>query len=176
MDGPSRRRKLRWWGKRSGPPRIRFKDAVPPQRDRRDVRRRLRKAGRAELAEQKERVTQGLRRLAERRVLVASMQPGPTQGNELIEFVQFVDGTQLVLDARGDGIGALGRLAARSASDTTYLEHVETCFGHCWYRLRFCSACSGAPEVLCKVVRLGSSVMPSPRSPRRWWRPPGGEC
>jgi hypothetical protein len=167
MDGPSRRWKLRWWAKRSRPPKIRFKDTVPSRRERRELRRRLRKAGRDELAEQKEQVTRGLRRLAARRVLVASMQSGPTRGNELIEFVQVADGTHLMLEVRGDGTAALRRLAARSASDTAYLDHVETCFGHCWYRLRFCSAWSGGPEVRCKVVRLGSSVPPSPRSPRR---------
>jgi hypothetical protein len=125
MDGPSRRWKLRWWAKRSRPPKIRFKDTVPSRRERRELRRRLRKAGRDELAEQKEQVTRGLRRLAARRVLVASMQSGPTRGNELIEFVQVADGTHLMLEVRGDGTAALRRLAARSASDTAYLDHVD---------------------------------------------------
>ncbi len=159
------------WRRRPGHGRrVRFAQAVPRYRDRRELRRSLRVVARAVRAEQKQQMREDLARLAQRRVAVARVRTGP-EGDEIVEFV---DGTRLHLDVRSGGV-VLQRLARRSPRQAAYLGHVEPRFGHCWYQLYFFSPNQEGVEVLGRIDRFESAEAGFRRTPRRRQGPPRGE-
>lgn len=170
--------RVRWWGARSclgerpaGSRRIRFKKAIPVRRDRRELRRRLRLAARAEQAEQRVEMTRVLRRLSEQHVPVLRMRPGAEVGKEIVEFR---DGTQLLLEVR-DGTVAVRRLERGIPRSRAFLERVQPCFGVCWYRLWFLSPSGGKlEEVLARVAPFTDVESETARHrPCSWHRPLG---
>ncbi len=84
------------------------------------------------------------------------------------ELVEFADGTRVWLDVR-DGTAALRRLVARPARRDLYLDHVEPCFGHCWYQLGFAGPGDTGPTVLARVTRYESKTMRISWSPGSRW-------
>src|SRR5689334_10891707 len=89
----------RGWGR---PKQIRFRDAVPLRRDRRDLRRQFRRAARAAAAERKAEMTALLGRLSANRVPLSAGMPGPEAGRGVVVFA---DGTRLQLLTRHGGSG-----------------------------------------------------------------------
>src|SRR5689334_17608711 len=80
--------------------RIRFREAVPLRRDRRDLRRQFRRAARAAVAERKAEMTALLDRLSATHVPLSAVMPGPEAGRGVVVFA---DGTHLLLVTRHGG-------------------------------------------------------------------------
>ena len=69
--------------------RIRFREAVPVWRDRRDLRRLFRRAARAALAERKNKMMALLERLSADHVPLSEVVPGPRARDGVVEFLDF---------------------------------------------------------------------------------------
>ncbi|MGH3282753.1 MAG: hypothetical protein ACRDNW_26990 [Trebonia sp.] len=133
-------------------PRIRFRDAVPVRRDRRDLRRRFRRTARAAMGERKAKITAVLRRLSADQVLLSGVVPGTRNTGKVAVFA---DGTRLLLRMpRGkSGMECLGR---RGFQPPIWLAEVQPCFGRRWFWLGFIS--DGGPV----PVQVLASVAPVP--------------
>jgi len=132
---------------RTGHHRVRFRDAVPVRADRRDLRRRFRRAARAAMGERKAEMTAVLRRLSAGHVTLACLIPEPRdEGRTAV----FADGTRLFLEVRSGGdMKRLGRYGSRHP---VWLAEVQPCFGRRWFRLAFTSDARALPlEVLASV-------------------------
>ena len=130
--------------------RIRFRDAVPARRDRRDLRRLFRRAARAALTERKAEMTALLQRLSAARVPLTGVVPGPRARDGVVEFL---DGTHLLLVTRrgSSGIRWLSE-GHRASGAPVWLVRAQPSFASCWFRLWFASAGSTRPaELLAKV-------------------------
>jgi cytochrome c oxidase assembly protein subunit 15 len=137
----------RLWARAPGR-RIRFSDAVPVRRDRRELRRRFRRAARAAMTERKAELTAVLRRLSADHVPLSGVVPGPRNGDEIVAFR---DGTRLLLSVRYSTV-AMKRLVRDVPWIPVCLAQVQPCYGRCWFRLWFASAESAdLVEVLVRV-------------------------
>jgi hypothetical protein len=135
---------------RPGRRRIRFRDAVPVRRDRRDLRRISRRATRAALAERKAEMTALLDRLSAQHVPLARVVPGPRGADGIVVFA---DGTHLLLATRR-GSPAVEWLTQghRGSATPVWLVRAQPSFASCWFRLWFASAGSPRPaELLARV-------------------------
>jgi hypothetical protein len=130
--------------------RIRFRRAVPVRRDRRDLRRRFRRAARAALAERKAEMTALLERLAASRVPLSAVDPG--EGS-----VEFLDGTRLRLATRRgrpDRISpAMNKLSKAPDGAVVWLVRAQPSFTGCRFRLWF--AAGGGPRPAEIVAKVG---------------------
>ena len=137
---------------RVGQPRVRFRDAVPVPRDRRELRRRLRQVARSVKRERRAETTAILQRLSADHVLLSRLMPVPHDTGDIVEFT---DGTCLLVilfTAKVD-MERLGQRAA--AHDPVWLAHMQPCFGHRRFWLWFASAGQPVPlEVLASVQAL----------------------
>lgn len=150
-------RGVRAWGTarfrgRAQEPRVQFHDAVPLRRDRRDLRRRFRRAARAAMGERKAEMTTVLRRLSAGRVQLSGVVPG-AHGTGTVAV--FADGTQLLLEIRC-GSGSMERLGRGVSRFPVWLSDVQPCFGRRWFWLEFTSADRTVP------VAVLASVAPVP--------------
>lgn len=127
---------------------VRFHDAVPARRDRRELRHHLREVLRATRKEQARALTGELERLAGLRAAVARASPVAAKGRTAIEFL---DGTELALRIR-DSSFDLERIPSGFERPIARLEGVEPCFGHGWYRLHFQAPGHGRLDMLAKVM------------------------
>lgn len=138
---------------RSARRHVRFREAVPVWRDRRDLRRLFRRAAHAVATERKAEMTALLRRLSEDRVPLSEVVPGPGSRDGAVVFV---DGTQLLLVTRR-GSSAMKRLreGARGSGTPVWLVRAQPSFASCWFRLWFASVgCAKPAEMLAKVGPL----------------------
>lgn len=144
-----------------GKTRVRFRDAVPVRRDRRDLRRQFRRAVRAATAEQKLEMTALLHRLSGRMPL-AEVTPGPRARDGVIEFL---DGTRLLLVTRHGGT-SIKRLSQwhRASRAPVWLLRVQPSFTRRWFRLWFTSA-DGTRQA---EVVAGVKPVPVGSLDRRW--------
>jgi hypothetical protein len=146
-------RVLRTWGTarfpgRARESRIRFRDAVPVRRDRRDLRRRFQRAARAATGERKAEMSAVLRRLSADHVLLAGVIPGK---QDTATVAVFADGTLLLLGVRCGG-GGLERLGQGGSPLPVWLADAQPCLGRRRFWLWFASAGCVAPvEVLASV-------------------------
>ena len=137
---------------------VRFRDAVPLRRDRRDLRRRFRRAARAAMAERKAQAAAQLERLAASRVPLYAVTCG---GRDTERVVEFCDGTRLLLCSSRVGAARLGRLAPGPAWSPVWLAQVRPCFAPSWFRLWFASAIQPGPlEVLAAVTPATVEAFP----------------
>ncbi|MGH3210359.1 MAG: hypothetical protein ACRDNO_21655 [Trebonia sp.] len=130
--------------------RIRFRQAVPVRRDRRELRRLFRRAARAALAERQNEMTALLGRLSADHALLSEVVPGPRPSDGVVEFL---DGTRLLLVTRR-GSNGLGRLTAEHGATGAIvcLIRAQPSFATCWFRLWFAAVGAQKPaEVLAKV-------------------------
>jgi hypothetical protein len=133
--------------------RIRFSEAVPVRRDRRDLRRLLRRAARAAVTERKAEMTALLQRLSAEHVPLSRVVPGPRARDGVVVFA---DGTQLLLVTRRAGPGMKWLAEPRRGSGAPVrLVRAQPSFASCRFRLWFASAGSARPaEVLAEVGPL----------------------
>jgi hypothetical protein len=138
----------RGWGRRK---RIRFRDAVPLRRDRRELRRQFRRAARAAVAERKAEMTALLGRLSADRVPLSAVMPDPEARRGVVVFA---DGTRLLLATRhgGSGIRWLSE-GQRGSATPVRLVRAQPSFASCRFRLWFASAGSPKPAEL--MARVG---------------------
>lgn len=131
--------------------RIRFRDAVPVRRDRRDLRRQLQHAVRVATAERKAETTALLQRLSARRVPLAEITPGPRARDGVVEFL---DGTQLLFVTRRGG-ATMKRLGQwhRVSRSPVRLIRAQPSFTRRWFRLWFTSADGTKPAEVVAEVR-----------------------
>jgi hypothetical protein len=134
----------------SRPKRVRFRDAVPLRRDRRDLRRLFRRTARAAVAERKAETTALLGRLSAGRVPLSAVVPGPQANGGVVVFA---DGTRLQLLTRRGGSGIRWLSEGHRGSGTpVWLVRAQPSFARCWFRLWFASAGSTKPaELVAKV-------------------------
>jgi hypothetical protein len=150
MNIPRVKRPARQRG-RSEERRIRFRDAVPLRRDRRDLRRIFWRAARAAVAERKAEMTALLDRLSANHVPLSAVIPGPEARGGVVVFA---DGTRLLLVTRhgGSSISWLSE-AHRAAGTPVRLVRAQPSFASCWFRLWFATATSTKPAEL--MARVG---------------------
>jgi hypothetical protein len=136
--------------------RIRFRDAVPLRRDRRDLRRIFRRAARAAVTERKAEMTALLDRLSANHVPLSAVVPGPEAKRGVVVFA---DGTHLLLVTRrgGSSIRWLSE-GHRGAGTPVWLVRAQPSFASCWFRLWFASAASTRPAEL--LARVGPVPVP----------------
>ena len=136
--------------------RIRFRDAVPLRRDRRELRRIFRRAARAAVAERKAEMTALLDRLSANHVPLSAVVPGPEASGGVVVFA---DGTRLLLVTRhgGSSIRWLSE-GHRGAGTPVWLVRAQPSFANCWFRLWFASAGSTKPAEL--LARVGPVPVP----------------
>ncbi|MGH3262244.1 MAG: hypothetical protein ACRDNS_09635 [Trebonia sp.] len=117
--------------------RIEFADAVPLRRDRRDLRRRFRRATRAAMSEQNAAMAAVLRRLSAEHVRLSGViQAAQDRDRDRAKVVVFTDGTRLLLGIHGDdGLERLGHSYSR-----IWLADVQPCLGRRLFWLGFTSA------------------------------------
>jgi len=121
--------------------RVRFRDAVPVRRDRRDLRRQFRRAARAVTAERKAATTALLWRLSANRVPLSAVTPGARDSERIVEFS---DGTRLLLAARHE---------QGACWPPVWLAQARPGFTRHWFRLWFASASrAGLVEVRAAVA------------------------
>jgi hypothetical protein len=129
--------------------RVRFRDAVPVRRDRRDLRRLFRRAARAVTAERRAETTTLLGRLSADRVPLSAVTPGAQDTERIVEFF---DGTRLLLATRR-GTANLKRLEQGACWPPVWLARAQPGFTHRWFRLWFASASrAGLVEVRAAVA------------------------
>ena len=129
--------------------RIRFRDAVPVRRDRRDLRRIFRRAARAAAAERKAEMTALLGRLAADRVPLSAVVPGPEAKRGVAVFA---DGTRLLLTTRHGSSGLRWLSEGQRGSGTPVrLVRAQPSFASCRFRLWFASASTRPAELMAKV-------------------------
>jgi hypothetical protein len=131
--------------------RIRFRDAIPLWRDRRDLRRQFRRAARAAVAERKAEMTALLDRLSANQVPLSAAMPGPEAN---CGVVVFADGTRLLLVTR-HGSSSIRWLSEgqRGSGAPVWLVRAQPSFASCWFRLWFASTASAKPAEL--MARVG---------------------
>ncbi len=131
--------------------RIRFRDAVPLRRDRRELRRQFRRAARAAVAERKAEMTALLGRLSASHVPLSAVMPGPEAKRGVVVFA---DGTRLQLVTR-HGSSSIRWLSEgqRGSGTPVWLVRAQPSFASCWFRLWFASAGSAKPAEL--MARVG---------------------
>ena len=131
--------------------RVRFRDAVPVRRDRRDLRRQLRRSARAATSERKAEVTALLQRLSARRVPLAEITPGQRARDGVIEFL---DGTQLLFVTRRSGT-TMKRFGQwhRASRAPVLLIRAQPSFTRRCFRLWFTSADGTKPAEVVAEVR-----------------------
>jgi hypothetical protein len=115
--------------------RVRFRQAVPVRRDRKDLRRQFRLAARAVTAERKAEAVAHLVRLSAERVPLSAVMPGTRDKERIAEFF---DGTRLLVAARY-GSSNLRLLAPGSIWSPVWLAQVRPSFTRRWFRLWFAS-------------------------------------
>lgn len=135
----------------AGGPSVRFRDAVPVRRDRRDLRRRFRRAARAVMGERKAEMTEVLRRLSADHVPLSGVIP-VARGTGTVAV--FIDGTRLLLGIRCDG--GMERLGQAASRFPVWLADVQPCFGRHLFWLGFAFANHAGP------VAVLASVAPVP--------------
>ena len=136
--------------------RIRFRDAVPLRRDRRELRRQFRRAARAAVAERKAEMTALLDRLSANHVPLSAVMPGPETGRGVVVFA---DGTRLQLITRPGSPGIRWLSEGQRGSGTPVrLVRAQPSFASCWFRLWFASAGSSKPAEL--MARVGPVPVP----------------
>lgn len=157
MMGVLRARRPAWLGGHAGRiERVRFRDAIPVRRDRRDLRRRFRRAARAAMADREAQAVAQLGRLAANRVPVHAVTRSRRD-----TVVEFSDGTQLLLSSTRSGAASLGRLAPGPVWSPVWLAQVRPCFAPSWFRLWFASDSQTGPlEVLAAVVPTTAPAFP----------------
>lgn len=116
--------------------RVRFREAVPVRRDRKDLRRQFRLAARAVTAERKAEAVAQLLRLSAERVPLSAITPGTRDKERIAEFF---DGTRLLLAARY-GSSNLRLLAPGSIWSPVWLAQARPSFTRRWFRLWFASS------------------------------------
>jgi hypothetical protein len=131
--------------------RVRFRDAVPVRRDRRDLRRQFRRAARAVATEHKAETTALLGRLSADRVPLSAVTPGTRETERIIEFF---DGTRLLLATR-HGTAKLKRLERGASWPPVWLAQAQPGFTHRWFRLWFASASRA------ELVEVRAAVAPA---------------
>jgi len=153
-----RARRPTWLGGHDQVARVRFRDAIPLRRDRRDLRRRFRRAARAAMAEREAQASAQLGRLAANRVPLSAVTRG---GRDTERVVEFSDGTQLLLFSTRAGAANLARLAPGPVFAPVWLAQVRPCFSPSWFRLWFATASQPSPlEVLAAVVPATVAAFP----------------
>ena len=145
-----RARRPAWLRGHSQVEHAQFRDMIPLRRDRRDLRRRFRRAARAAMAEREAQASAHHGRLAANRVPLYAVTRG---GRDTERVVEFSDGTRLFLFSTRAGAASLGRLAPGPAWSPVWLAQVRPCFAPSWFRLWFASASQPRPlEVLAAVA------------------------
>jgi len=145
-----RARRPAWLRGHSQVEHAQFRDMIPLRRDRRDLRRRFRRAARAAMAEREAQASAHLGRLAANRVPLYAVTRG---GRDTERVVEFCDGTRLLLCSTRAGAARLGRLAPGPVLSPVWLAQVRPCFAPSWFRLWFASASQSGPlEVLAAVA------------------------
>lgn len=157
MMGVLRARRPAWLGGHADRvERLRFRDAVPVRRDRRELRRRFRRAARAAMADREAQAAAQLGRLAANRVPLSAVTRSRRD-----TVVEFADGTRLLLFSTRSGVASLGRLAPGPVWSPVWLAQVRPCFSPSWFRLWFASASQTGPlEVLAAVVPSPAAAFP----------------
>lgn len=156
MSGLLRKRPA-WFGGRAGVQPVRFSEAVPVRKDRRDLRRQFRRAARAATVERKAQVTTLLWHLVTNRVPLYAVRPGSQDAQRVIEFS---DGTRLLLTARSGSAG-LGCLAPGPAWSPVWLVQARPSFARNRFRLWFASSSLARPlEILAAVTPTTSEALP----------------
>lgn len=131
--------------------RIRFRDAVPVRSDRRELRRRFRRAARAAAAGRKAETAALLDRLSANHVPLSAVVPGPEAKRGVVVFA---DGTRLLLVTRHGGSGIRWLSEPHRGSGTpVWLVRAQPSFASCRFRLWFASAASTKPAEL--MARVG---------------------
>src|SRR6266487_2491820 len=115
--------------------RVRFREAVPVRRDRKDLRRQFRLAARVVTAERKAEAMAHLLRLSAEHVPLSAVMPGRRDKERIAEFF---DGTRLLLASHYDSSN-LRRLAPGSIWSPVWLAQVRPSFTRRWFRLWFAS-------------------------------------
>lgn len=136
--------------------RVRFAEAVPSRRDRRDLRRRFRRVARHATAERKTQTVALLQRLSADRVPLLAVLPGQRNSERVIEFG---DGTRLLIAARY-GTGGIKRLRPGAAWSPVWLAQVQPAFTRRSFRLWFASA--GRPGLV-EMMATVAAPAPPPR-------------
>lgn len=146
-------RPARLWGRtgRGRCKRVRFREAVPVRRDRRDLRRQFRRATRAVTAERKAEAAAQLQRLSAERVPLSEVTPGARDKERIVEFF---DGTRLLL-ATPYSSSNLMSLRPGPAWSPVWLAQVRPNFTRRLFRLWFASP--GKPG----FVEVQASVAPA---------------
>lgn len=141
-----------WMRGRARQRRVRFRDAVPVRRDRRDLRRQFRRAATAATYERQAQAIALLGRLAADRVPVSAVRPGARETERIIEFF---DGTRVQLTARSKS-GNLLRLPPGPATRPVWLLRAQPCYARHLFRLMFASA--GHPWLLEVQATVGPAL------------------
>jgi len=158
MMGALRARRPTWLGGHGQFERVRFRDAIPLRRDRRDLRRQFRRAVRAALAEREAQASAQLGRLAANRVPLYAV---TRNGRDTERVVEFSDGTRLLLFSTRAGAANLGRLGPGPVWAPVWLAQVRPCFSPSWFRLWFATASQTGPlEVLAAVAPAPVEAFP----------------
>ncbi|MGH3282324.1 MAG: hypothetical protein ACRDNW_24750 [Trebonia sp.] len=140
-----------WPGDRGRERGIRFRDAVPGRRDRRELRRRFRRVARVVTRERKSETTATLQRLSADHVLLAGVVPGTRDTDDIVEFS---DGTRLLISLFS-GKADLRHLGLGAPQCRVRLVQALPCFGHRRFWLWFAAADRAVPlEVLASVHPL----------------------
>ena len=145
-----RARRPAWLRGHSQAEHVRFRDMIPLRRDRRDLRRRFRRAARAAMVEREAQASAHLGRLAANQVPLYAVTSGERDTERVVEFC---DGTRLLLCSTRAGAARLGQLAPGPVWSPVWLAQVRPCFAPSWFRLWFASASQPGPlEVLAAVT------------------------
>lgn len=130
--------------------RIRFREAVPVRRDRRDLRHQFKRTARAALTERRAEMAALLQRLSADRVPLSEVIPGPRARDGVVVFL---DGTQLLLvTRRGSADMKLLTAGHRASRVPVWLVRAQPPFACRWFRLWFASVGSTRlAEVVAKV-------------------------
>jgi hypothetical protein len=132
--------------------RVRFREAVPVRRDRKDLRRQFRLAARAVTAERKAEAVAQLLRLSAERVPLSAVLPGTRDKERIAEFF---DGTRLLLAAHYNSSNLM-RLAPGSIWSPVWLAQARPSFTRRWFRLWFAS------ESQAGLLEVQAMVTPAP--------------
>ena len=153
-----RARRPTWLRGHSQVEHVRFRDMVPLRRDRRDLRRRFRRAARAAMVEREAQAAAHLGRLAADRVPLYAVTRGERDTERVVEFC---DGTRLLLSSPRAGRARLGRLAPGPVWSPVWLAQARPCFSPSWFRLWFASGSEPGPlEVLAAVMPATVAAFP----------------
>ena len=129
--------------------RIRFSDAVPVGRDRRDLRRGFRRTAHAVRAERRAEMSALLQRLSSGGMLLADITTDPLTGDGVIEFL---DGTRLHFATHRNGL-TMAYLSQwyRASPAPLRLVRAEPSFTRRWFRLWFAADGRRPKEVVAEV-------------------------